>query len=117
ELARVARAQRELALLILRGEAVRVGGDDETADRLDVVRLAGLRPDDRYLRGRTVGDPHLGAVQDPAALRLSRDRDHPGGVRPVVRLREPETADHLPRAHPGQPVPLLLVRAEGVDRI
>src|SRR2546426_5646547 len=47
-----------------------------TLFRSHVVRLAGLRPDDRRLRGRAVGDPHLGAVQDPAALCLLGDRDH-----------------------------------------
>src|SRR2546430_7518667 len=49
--------------------------------------------------------PHLGAVQDPAALRLLGDRDHPGGVRPVIGLRQPEAPDHLARRHLREPVP------------
>src|SRR2546429_10006240 len=48
---------------------------------------------------------------------LLRDGDHAGGIRSVVRLREPEAADHLARRHLREPAPLLLVRAEGVDRI
>src|SRR2546427_7554262 len=48
---------------------------------------------------------------------LLRHGDHVGGIRSVVRLREPEAADHLARRHLREPAPLLLVRPEGVDRI
>ena len=66
------RAERELALLILRREALRVGRHDEAADGLRSSIVAGLRPHDRDRGLGAVGDPHLGAVQHPAVRRLSR---------------------------------------------
>src|SRR3989442_1576734 len=117
QLARVAGAQAELAFLVFGREPVGAGRNDEAADRVHVVDLAGLGPHDGQLRGGAVGDPHLGPVQDPAILRLLRHGDHVGGIRSVVRLREPEAADHLARRHLREPAPLLLVRPEGVDRI
>ena len=52
---------------------------------------------------RSVGDPHLGAVQDPAILRLLGDRDHARRIRAVVRLRETEAADDLAARHLREP--------------
>ena len=117
ELARVARAQGELPLLVLRREALGVGGDDEPADRARIVQPCRLGPHDRDVRGRAVRDPHLGPVQYPPLLRLLRDRDHPTGVRAVVGLGQPEAADAPPARQLGQPAPLLLVAAEFVDGI
>src|SRR5213082_2990932 len=117
ELARVPRAQGQLPLLVLGRAALRVGGHDEATDRVHVVARTGLGPHDRRLRRGAVGDPHLGAVQHPAVLRLLRDGDHAAGVRAVVGLGEPEAADHFARRHRGQPAPLLLIRSEGEDRI
>src|SRR5204863_4675034 len=43
--------------------------------------------------------------------------DHPGGVRPEVGLGQPEAPDDLARRHLREPMPLLLLRAEGEDRV
>ena len=73
---------------------------------------------DADLRRGAVGDPHLGAVEDPrAVLLLPGAGDHPGGVRAVVGLGEAEAADDLALRHPRQPFHLLLFAAERVDGI
>ena len=84
---------------------------------LRVVDGAGLGPDDGDGGLRAVRDPHLGAVQHPAVLGLPRGRDHAAGVRAEVGLGEAEAADLLAGGEQREPVLLLLLGAEGVDRI
>ncbi len=64
-----------------------------------------------------MGDPELAAVQDVAAVdRLGAGR-HGARVRPAVRLRQAEAADHLAAGHVGKPAPPLRLRSEGEDRV
>ena len=65
---------------------------------------------------RTVGDPHLGAVNDPVITVALRVRLHVAGVGAAVRLGQPEAADGFAARHRRQPAVLLLVRTVGVNR-
>src|SRR5690348_14623894 len=90
-----ARAKRQLPVDVLRREAGRVRGDDESADA-----VVGAGPHDGDVGDAAVRDPHLRAVQDPVAAGvLLRVRSHRAGVRPRVRLGEAEAADRIPARH------------------
>src|SRR5918992_1851900 len=97
DLAGIGGAERELPFLVLAGVALGIGGDDESADGLGILDVAGLGPDDRDGGLGSVGDPHLGTVEHPTVFGLSRDRDHPAGVGAEVGLGEAEAADLLTR--------------------
>src|SRR6185503_3892723 len=100
QLTRIARAQRQLALLVARFESGQVRGDDEAADRAITLVAVRLRPYDRDLRCGAVGDPHLRAVEHPGPVALlARHRDHARRIRAVVGLREPEATDDLSARH------------------
>jgi hypothetical protein len=95
-------------------EARRATLDEEALD-LPVLRRA--RPHDDHVGDRTVADPALRAVDDPAVTvssgtRLQRDR-----VRAVLGLGESEGADALQRRHRGKPARLLVIGSEQVDRL
>ena len=62
-------------------------------------------PDDRDVGDRAVGDPHLGAVQDPVVAVASRARAHRAGVGAGVRLGQAEAADRLAGRHPSAATP------------
>ncbi len=96
---------------IARGEAAHAAVDEETADP-----LLGRGPDDGDVGDRPVGDPHLGAGQDPVGAVAAGAGLHARRVASVVRLGEAETADGLPGRHPGQPLVLLVLRAVFPDR-
>ena len=66
---------------------------------------------------RPVGDPHLGAVQHPVRAALLGVGLHVGRIRAAVRLGEAEAADQLAARHARQVLLLLLLGAEGVDRV
>ncbi len=119
QLARVAGAQRELPLQVLRCESLRIRRHDEAADRLPFgIVIRRLRPHDAHLGRGPVRDPHLAAVQDPGTvLLLTGPCEHPGRIRAVVGLREPEASDDLALRHLRQPFHPLLFAAELVDRI
>src|SRR4051812_12961931 len=70
QLAGVRRAQRELPFLIPGCETRRVCWNYESTDRFVALIVTGLGPYNRDLCGGSVGDPHLGAVDDPAAVLL-----------------------------------------------
>src|SRR6185503_19526992 len=66
---------------------------------------------------RAVRDPHLGAVEDPAARRVGlRVRDNPARVASEVGLGETEAADRFAACEPREPLLLLLLGPERVDR-
>src|SRR5881394_1920299 len=100
---RVGGAEREFALLVFRGVALGIGRDNEPANRLGIAYIAGLGPNDRYRSLRPVGDPHLGAVEDPAILGLASGGDHPAGIGAEVGLGEAEASDGLALGERGQP--------------
>src|SRR5690606_10647418 len=105
-------AQAHLVLDLLGGEAGRALLHDEALDA-----LVGLRPDDGDVGQVAVGDPHLRAVEHPVAAILAGVGLHVGRVGAAVRLGQAEAADHLAGGHARQPLPPLLLRAVGVDRV
>src|SRR5262249_45023751 len=107
---RHARAQRELAVNVAGRESLRAALDDEPANL-----VIDLGPHHRQIADAAVGDPALGAVQDPFAAALDRGRSHAGWVGPEVGLRKSEAADELATRHLGQEALFLLVAAIGVD--
>src|SRR5437868_10247650 len=118
QLARVARAQRELPFLVAGLEALAVRGHDEAANRPLTLVAVGLGPHDRDLCGGSVRDPHLAAIEEPGTVRLFlRHRDHAGRIRAKVRLRETEAANDLAARHLRQPRAFLIFAAEGEDGI
>src|SRR5213593_3175628 len=54
---------------------------------------------------------------NPAAMIIGAKGTKDGWVRAVIGLRQPEAADHFPARHLGEPASLLLLAAEGVDRV
>mmetsp|Transcript_55832 Transcript_55832/g.147600 ORF Transcript_55832/g.147600 Transcript_55832/m.147600 type:complete len:274 (+) Transcript_55832:438-1259(+) len=106
-------AQRELALDLGRCEARHAALEHETADVARVV----LGPHDEDVGDGRVGDPHLGARQDVAAVSLlARTRRHAAGVGSVVGLGEAEAADELARGKVREQACLLLLRPVRMDR-
>src|SRR6266498_1587483 len=96
KLARVRRAKRDLPLLILCRETRSTFRDDEAANRAVILRVAGLRPDNRHLGRGPIRDPHLSAVEYPRAVGLLPGAgDHPRWVRPIIRFSQTEAADYL----------------------
>ena len=87
---------------------------DEECRKLLTVHL---REDDEQVGEPAVGDPHLLAVQDKAAVRL-RDRQglRAQGVRPGVRLAQRVGADRLSAHEARQVSALLFLRAEEQQR-
>ena len=74
-------------------------------------------PDDGHAGDSAVGDPHLGAVDDPVGSVPSGRGLHRARVGSGVGFGEPETADDLAARHRGQPLLLLFLGSEGPDRI
>src|SRR6185369_14521476 len=89
----------------------------EAADADVPGAVVGLRPNHRHVGQGAVGDPLLGAVQHPLGPHLLRGGAHAAGVGAEVRLGEAEAADRLAGREAGDPAVLLLLRAEGVDRV
>src|SRR5262249_5297739 len=111
-------AQRVLVLLLGSAEPLGPFLHQEAADLVVAGALVlELGPDDGEVGHGAVGDPHLGAVEDVAAVGARRARDHPARVGAVVGLGEPEAADDLALGHRRQPAAALLLGAVGVDRI
>ena len=88
--------------------------DDQVRDLV----VAGARGDRHAGRdvGAGVGDEDLGAVHDPVAVAELGARSRGAGIRARVRLGEAERGELLPGGEVGQPVLLLLLAAEVVDR-
>ena len=84
-----------------------------------VVAVAGHRGDADDARdvGAGVRDELLGAVDHPFAVLQARARARVAGVRARLGLGQPERAERLARAQPRQPLALLLLGAEQVDRL
>ena len=118
EFRRVAGSERELAMLVLGMETRQRRIDDEAADAGIVGAVTGLGPDDGHVRLGSIGDPHLAAIDDPAAVGLLPGTgDHARRIRPVVGFGEAEATDHFRLREFGQIVLLLRLRAERENRI
>src|SRR3954452_5090481 len=114
ELARVRGAPAELLHRLRDRVAGRSVRDDDVGDL--VVAGAG---GDRHARrdvGAGVGDEHLRAVDDPFAAVELRGRPRRARVRAGIRLRQPERGEPAARGELGEPVALLLLAPEVVDR-
>src|SRR5271165_2925689 len=106
-------AQRELALDVLRAEALCAARYDEAANRAAAAVLAvGPSPHDRDVGETTAGDPRLRTVQDEIAARAASDGAHTGGVAAKIPFGQTETADRLAARHARQPRLLLLLSPE-----
>lgn len=84
----------------------------------DLPRALQLCPHQHELRNRGIGNPRLAATQlvHPLFPRtVPRRGFHTPRIAPVVRFRQPETAQHLPLGEPGQEPIFLLPGAEFVD--
>ena len=112
EFRRDRRAQRHLLVDLASREAGGVRGDHEAPDA-----VIGLGPHDGHVSDGAIGDPHLGAVEHPVVAIPLRRGAHPRGIRAEVGLGEAEATDRLALRHARQPLVLLLVRAECVDRV
>src|SRR5439155_19638535 len=104
-------AHRELVMDRTRLEAARPLLDQEAPDP-----LLGPRPDDRQIGDVPIGDPALGAIEDPIFAITTGPRRHSGRVRAELRLGQAEAADHLSFGHRWQPALLLLLRPGAIDR-
>ena len=89
--------------------------EHEAAD-LAVMRV-GLRPDDEHVGDRRIGDPHLGAAEDVAALHLLGARAHAAGVGAGIGLGQAEAADPFAGRQLGQILLPLLLGAVSEDRV
>ena len=107
------RAQRVLSLVLDGGEPRYAALDEEPSHEPFVV----LRPDDRDVGDRAVGDPGLLARQDPAVAVAPGAGPHRAGVGAEVRLGEAEAPDRLAAGEEGDPAVLLLLRPPGHDRV
>ena len=80
--------------------------------------VVGLRPDHRHVGQGAVGDPLLRAVEHPGvAVACRAVVQHAAGVGAEVGLGQAEAADRLGRGELRDPAVLLLLGAEGVDRV
>ena len=86
--------------------------DDEALDA-----FIGHRPDDGDVGQIAVGDPHLGAVDDPVAAVLLGVGLHVGRIGAAVRFGQAEAADDLAAGHARQVFTALLFRTVGVNRV
>ena len=112
---RVGRVPAHLAVRLALLVAGRAVGDEQVGDL--VVAGAGGDHDHAGDVGAGVGDELLGAVDHPLAVLEPRARADVAGVRARLRLGQPERAELAPRGQLRQPVALLLLGAEQVDRL
>ena len=106
--------QRELAFDLGRREALHALFQDEAAD---FVLGLGLGPDHEDVGDGRVGDPHLGALEEVAAVDLAGPGLHAAGIRAVVRLGQAEAADQLAGRQARQVLAALRLAAIGVDGV
>ena len=97
--------------MVLAENPARLGGDDEAAHA-----VVGHRPDDRHVGDRSVGDPHLAAVEDPVRPVAPRPGGHRSRIGAGVGFGQAEAAEQFAGGHAGQPLLLLFFGAESPDR-
>ena len=109
-------AQAELPLHLARAEAVAAALDQKAAHHVAAF-LRDLGPHQRDVGDVAVGDPALGAVETVAARHRPGARQHAAGIGAEIGLGQTEAADRLAARQARQPVALLLLGAEGEDRV
>src|SRR2546428_13962680 len=97
-------------------EALAIRLDQKTPDDV-AIAVANLGPDDGQIGDATVGDPLLGAVEDPRVAIADGTGLHLARVAAVIGLGEPITADDRAALHAGQVATFLLLRSESRDRV
>ena len=100
-----------------RAESAGIRRDDESTHSTRPLFEIGACPHDRDVGDAAVGDPHLGAVDDPVVTVALRDGPHARRVGAEVGLGQTEATDRLARGHLGQPFFALFVAAESADRV
>ena len=105
-------AQAHLVLDFLGRETGGVGRHDKA-----LHTLIGLRPDDRDLGQIAVGDPHLGAIDDPIPAITAGVGLHVGRIGATMWFGQAKAADDFASGHARQPFAFLLLAAIGKDRI
>ena len=104
--------QADLAVDRRRAEALGPLLEYESADLI----VIGLGPDDEDVGDRRIGDPHLRAAEQVAAVHRTGTGCHRAGVGAVIGLGQAEASDPLAGREPRQVLALLLLGAEFVDR-
>src|SRR4030042_6968540 len=66
---------------------------------------------------RTVGDPHLGPIEQVRLLTFFCASRHPRWIRTKIGFRESEASNRLSASHLRQPSLLLFFRSKGKDGI
>ena len=113
----VAAADAHLVLVLEDGDAGRFQIDDEGADPLVLQAAVEGGKQNAGAEIAAVGDEGLAAVDDKlVAFPLVRGGDA-AGVAAGVRFGQQEAADHFAGVERRQPFLLLLLGAEGVDRV
>ena len=114
-------AQAHLAFDLRGAQAFHAFFQDEAANAFlaaDLaVRVFELGPDHEDVGDRAVGDPHLGALHDEAAVDRLGTREHAGRVRAVVGLGQAEAAHPFAGGEFGQKFLLLCFTAVFVDGV
>ena len=111
----------DLALDLRRGQALHALFKNEAADAFLPADLAigvgQLGPDHEHVGDRRVGDPHLRALHEVAAVHRHGAGDHAGRVGAVVGLGQAEAADPFAGGQLGQVLLALGFGAVFVDRV
>ena len=108
--------QRQLVVDGVRGETRCARGDQEAPNSAASFVIVGGGPHHGDVGDRSVGDPHLAAVEHPIGAIASRPGFHCGGIGSDIGLGQPEAAEQFARGHAGQPLLFLLLGAEVPDR-
>src|SRR5580693_3632190 len=106
------RTHRKFSVDVTSRESRRAFLDDETG-----YAFLDLRPHDSDVGDRSIRDPSLGPVENPAVAVAPRARFHPAWVRSMVRLGQPEASDQFSLGHFRQVALLLFLAAVCINRV
>src|SRR5580698_5355649 len=106
------RTHRKFSVDVTSRESRRAFLDDETG-----YAFLDLRPHDSDVGDRSIRDPSLGSIENPAVAVAPRARFHPARVRSVVRLGQPEASDQFSLGHFRQVALLLFLAAVCINRV
>src|SRR5207248_11302896 len=95
QLARIRRAQAELAMETLAPVLLKTTLEDERGDPFVLLRRIGLREHQREVRHGPIGDPHLPPADDPRVTIAFRARADLRRVAADLGLGEAEAADEV----------------------
>ena len=109
------RVQAHLLLGLAEAQAGQIAGDEEAGDTAGAFPSTGEQCVE--IGPPAVGDPRLRSVDDVAVVGLGGRTPQRGRVRTGLWFGEAVGADLLTRQHAGQPPLLLLLAAEGQQRV